>query len=96
MRSFHLYSSRAAYNHEDNGNENVKKKKGWFYEQNNSSARASRSLAHFRMAGLAQSVERVDCRAGGRGFDCRGRRRLGDVKIVSPNSTFVPNTLTVN
>ena len=32
------------------------------------------------MAVLAQSVERVDCNAGGRGFDSRGRTNTQDLK----------------
>ena len=31
---------------------------------------------------LAQSVERVDCRAGGRGFDSRGRTNTQGLKIT--------------
>ena len=36
----------------------------------------------FRVAVLAQSVERVDCRAGGRGFDSRGRTKTQGLKIT--------------
>ena len=31
---------------------------------------------------LAQSVERVDCRAGGRGFDSRGRTNTQGLKLT--------------
>ena len=31
---------------------------------------------------LAQSVERVNCRAGGRGFDSRGRTNTQGLKIT--------------
>ena len=31
---------------------------------------------------LAQSVERVDCRAGGRGFDSRGRTNTQGLKVT--------------
>ena len=31
---------------------------------------------------LAQLVERVDCRAGGRGFDSRGRTNTQGLKIT--------------
>ena len=31
---------------------------------------------------LAQSVERVDCRAGGRGFDSWGRTNIQGLKIT--------------
>ena len=36
----------------------------------------------FSVAVLAQSVERVDCRAGGRGFDSWGRTNTQGLKIT--------------
>ena len=39
-------------------------------------------LALLTAAVLAQSVERVDCRAGGRRFDCWGRTNTQGLKIT--------------
>ena len=39
-------------------------------------------LRGITVAVLAQSVERVDCRAGGRGFDSRGRTDTQGLKIT--------------